>query len=238
MTGEKLLLIASEQWELAGLVRHAREERALSLPVDYARSIRLKDDRQWTLLANGPGPHLAAEALTAGIRNGKPAAVVSVGCCGGLDPALRAGDIVMASQVVDSDTGTTFEASMGQLNKTAHRVAMASGNRVVRTAEQKRQLRAATGAGAVDMESAALARGARDAGLPFYCIRVVTDTALEDLHNDFNAARGPDGRFSKLAIVTGALLRPFSRVPELIRLAGVSRRATTLLGDCLASCQF
>ena len=54
------------------------------------------------------------------------------------------------------------------------------------------------------MEAAGVARAAEDLGVPFYCIRAVSDLAGEDFANDFNAALTPDGRFSTLRLVAGA----------------------------------
>jgi len=45
------------------------------------------------------------------------------------------------------------------------------------------------------MEAAGLAREARGFGLPFMCIRVVTDQAEEGFIIDYNAARDARGRF-------------------------------------------
>jgi adenosylhomocysteine nucleosidase len=134
--------------------------------------------------------------------------------------------------VVDCDTGERIEAcAVAGFPE----VAMACCDGVVQTAHEKRRLRERTGADAVDMESAALAREARRAGLPFYCVRVVTDTAEQSFTNDFNVSRGPDGRFSKRAVVVRALARPWSRLPELVRLARTGRRASIILGDALAA---
>jgi adenosylhomocysteine nucleosidase len=231
---ETLLFIASEEREFRGLIRHATGGAALGWGLDYARAVQVRGQR-WLLAANGPGPELAAAAAIEALRRERVDAVVSTGFCGGLDPALECGDVVVASEVVDADSGERFAAVAAGGGRA---VAIACCDRVVGSAEGKRELRQRTGAGAVDMESAALAREARRAALPFYAVRVVTDTAGETFHNDFNAARDRSGRFSRSAIARHALRRPLERVPELVRLARTARRAAAILGDSLAARQW
>jgi adenosylhomocysteine nucleosidase len=136
--------------------------------------------------------------------------IISTGFCGALDPALRVGDIVRDLHSID---------------------------RVAVTAAEKRELRVRTGAAAVDMESAAIARKAADWRIPFHIIRAVSDIAEEDMPLDFNAYRGPDGRFSRTRIALAALARPLTRVPALLRLDRNCRIAAESLGDCFAHCR-
>jgi adenosylhomocysteine nucleosidase len=162
---------------------------------------------RWLLIANGPGKERVEEGLAKKIQVD---GIVSTGFCGALDPALRVGDIVRELHSID---------------------------RVAVTAGEKRVLRESTGAAAVDMESAALARKAGEWAVPFYAIRAVSDTALEDMPLDFNAYRGNDGRFSRSRIAMAALARPFSRVPALLRLDRNCRIAAESLGDYFAHCR-
>jgi adenosylhomocysteine nucleosidase len=108
-----------------------------------------------------------------------------------------------------------------------------SVDRVAITAEQKRELRAATQAAVVEMESAAVARKAREWDMPFGCIRVVSDAAGEDLPLDFNRYRDADGRFSRARIAMAAVGRPFTVLPGLMRLDRNCRLAADRLGEFL-----
>ncbi len=87
------------------------------------------------------------------------------------------------------------------------------------------------------MESAAIARKAAEWGVPFYAIRAVSDTALEDMPLDFNLYRDAAGRFSRTRIALAALARPFTRVPALLRLDRNCRIAAESLGDFFADCR-
>ncbi len=112
-----------------------------------------------------------------------------------------------------------------------------SQDRVIVTGKEKRELRL-TGAIACDMEASAVAEAAAALDLPFYCVRVVTDTANEDLPMDFNRYRDAHGRFDRTRIAMGALRRPFTALPALMKFDGVCSRASDTLGEFLANCRF
>ncbi len=95
------------------------------------------------------------------------------------------------------------------------------------------------GGSAVEMEAGGVAeRAAAQSELPFYCIRVVTDLAGEDMANDFNLALRPDGHFATMSILSRALRDPLVRLPELVRLRNRCVRASRALGDFIADCRF
>jgi nucleoside phosphorylase len=111
-----------------------------------------------------------------------------------------------------------------------------SMDRVVQTVEEKDKLRR-SGAIAVEMEAAGVAERASRLGLPFFCIRVVTDRSDETLTIDFNAARDRSGRIRTAGVIRGAMTRPWVGLPELLRLARRSRVASRALGVFLADCR-
>ena len=68
------------------------------------------------------------------------------------------------------------------------------------------------------MEAAAVADRAKRYHVPFYAVRVITDTREESFPLDFNAARSSDGRFSRAKILAAAFRKPGTVFPELIKL--------------------
>jgi hypothetical protein len=88
------------------------------------------------------------------------------------------------------------------------------------------------------MEAAGIAARAAELGLPFYCIRSVTDLAEENFSFDFNAALRADGRFGTMRLIAAACRRPLKLLPELLRLRRRSRLAAGTLGEFIAHCRF
>lgn len=230
-----LLVIAAEPGELRGILAHCSGVQRLDWPVWFARTGELNGKRLF-LVANGPGPDLAAKAADVALARMSPDAVISTGCCGALEPGLAAGDIFVAHSVRSGES--CYPASLQHIGTTVHRTGdLVSVSKVAGTVEEKARL-ASTGAAAVEMEAAAVARAAVRAGVPFYCIRAVLDCAGEGFELDFSALRSADGRFSRTRILGAALARPVTRVPELIRLARGTRLAARALGDFFADCRF
>jgi adenosylhomocysteine nucleosidase len=230
----ELLIVAAEPRELRGIVGRCRRVDKLKWPVWFARAGDLNANRL-VMVANGPGPELAGKAVRAALKCTHPDAVISTGYCGALDPALAGGELFVAVRVEADGAGypAAVPAAAGRGWKTGTLVSL---DRVIGV-EEKRRLRE-SGAAAVDMEAGAVALVAERAGLPFYCIRAVLDRAEEEFDLDFNAVRGADGRFSRPRILKAALARPFTRVPELIRIGWRGSKASRALGGFIAQCVF
>src|SRR5436190_2087922 len=217
---ETWLMVAAEAREFEGILKRAGEARRLPWPgAAFSREI-VSNNRRWLLIANGPGPRLVDHALQT-----KPSVdrVVSIGFCGALDPALRIGDIVVSGEVPE-ELGASFVQGD-----------VLSVDRVAITAVEKGKLRASTQAAVVEMESAAVARKAREWKMPFGCVRVVSDVANENLPLDFNRYRDADGRFSRRRIALAAMGHPFTVLPGLLRLDRNCRLAAERLGEFLGN---
>jgi len=115
---------------------------------------------------------LGLDAARVGVRvaNGVPEGrLVSFGLAGSLGD-LRVGDVVDATRVVD-ETGATLWEGPGLGVSGARPGIVLGGDALVWDAAERRRLREATGADAVDMESGVLARSGRLAGV----LRAVSD---------------------------------------------------------------
>lgn len=223
-------MIAAYARELAGLAPRLEGRSALAPAhgLDYAEQGTLAG-RRWVLAANGAGPRLAAIAARS---CGPVDRIVTTGFCGALDPALAPADVVVCDRVIDSDSNRRFRTA------DAFGATCLSGDRVIQSAREKAELRQTTGAGVVEMEAAGVAAEAEALGVPLHCIRVVTDTADEDMRIDFNAARDETGRFRTGRILASALRRPRTGIPELLKLNERAKLASERLGDYLVKHAF
>jgi nucleoside phosphorylase len=231
-----LLIVAADAREFAGLRRRCRRETRLKWPLRFARAAELSG-RRVVLVANGEGAVLAGEACEVAWNKQRAEAILSTGFCGALDPALGAGEVLVASRVEAPGGTLSVPARAPECERPHASGRLFSVDRVVQTVQEKRRLRA-LGASAVEMEALAVGRRAAQWGVPFYCVRCVTDLAEEGFRLDFNDARAEDGRLLTSRIVWAAARRPAALVPELYQLYWRCRLAARTLGDFLADCRF
>jgi adenosylhomocysteine nucleosidase len=238
-----LAFVAAERREFDGLLRKAERAVKLDWPLDFARMAWLKGEPV-VLAANGPGPKLAGRATEIVRKHQELRGLVSTGFCGALDPALEPCDIFVAKEVItlSHDRQGVVSQSLAYargsvMDRSVRTGKLLSIDRVVSTAAEKADLRQ-TGADAVEMEAAAVALKAAEWKLPFYCIRVVTDTSTESFPLDFNRLRDADGRFNRTRIMAAALRRPGSVLPELLKLNKRCKDASQALGDFLVDASF
>jgi nucleoside phosphorylase len=235
----RILMVAAEPREFAGVLTRAREVRRAAAGVDWARRARL-GEHEVLLAANGAGCRRAASAVDAACGAFEPEAAVSTGFCGALADGLAVASVVVATEVVTKDVAGALRSLPTQPVTSGVRSTCGTiwcSERVIRTPAEKEAL-AARGACAVEMEAAGVAARALERGLPFYCVRAVTDLAYETLANDFEAALRPDGHFDTMRILRSTLRYPSARIPELFRLRRRYVLAARALGDFFADCRF
>lgn len=239
-----ILFVASEAFELKPLGQRLTGCRPLKWPLDYAEE-GVWEGRRFLLAANGAGPKLASHCVEVALRatamaelsSSKLEAVVSTGLCGALETAVHERDILIASKILAIDDGKEFECRAVDCGTSYYtQGCIVSTNRVASNSTEKKKL-AGTGAIGVEMEAAGVAQRTATAGLPFCCIKVVTDILDEELVMDFNKMRTTDGRFSRGKIVSYALTHP-GIMPRIFQLKRRSETAADALGAFLAGCRF
>ena len=161
--------------------------------------------------------------------------LLTVGFGGGLHPALSVGDLVEADEVIAMDSGERFRCQPSWLPAyDCRRGPLLSARNVISTADEKGRLARDFGAIAVDMESAGVARAARELRLPFAALKAITDTADQSVAIDFQRCRSDDGMLSSWKILKAGLADP-KALRDLWRLAQGSRTAAENLALALAS---
>ncbi len=153
--------------------------------------------------------------------------LVSFGLAGGLDPALRPGDLVIADRVLVG--GDSFVAATAWPGCGGAAGSVLASDTVVAEAAEKRRLWQATGAVAVDMESGAVARAAEAAGVPFCVVRAICDPAWRSLPPAALVALDAAGGVG-LWRVLGSVLRRPGQVGALLALGRDAAAARRSLG--------
>jgi hypothetical protein len=189
---------------------------------------------------SGPGPARARDAARAAVAAGANG-LVAWGLAGGLVAGMRPGDVVLpaiglASGGAGWRADPRWHAALEHALGTAFRVhtgTLLSVAAVLASPLAKRTAAESCGAAAVDMESAAIAAVAADAGIPCVAVRVVADASTDSLPDDIGKWIDGSGR-RRLLPLLGTVVAP-GEWPTLLRLASRQRAARRSLDAVAAS---
>jgi adenosylhomocysteine nucleosidase len=142
--------------------------------------------------------------------------VISFGVAGGLDPSLKPGDVVVATEVLAGDTrflaasalNEQVIASAALKRRRIVKGGLAGVEQLVAAKAGKAALRSVTGAAAVDMESHIAAAYAAKARVPFAAIRVISDPAHRALPELAKVALKPNGDIDLRKVLHGVARNP------------------------------
>jgi adenosylhomocysteine nucleosidase len=179
-------------------------------------------------LITGMGRQNAERATRHAIGRVQPRLLITAGFAGGLNPALPHGSLLFEADTAFPLTNRLLAGGvrLGRFHCT---------DRVAITASEKRMLRKATGADALEMESGAIRALCHEHGIAAATVRVISDTADEDLPLDFNTLVTPAGRPRPFPFAL-ALLRQPGKVAELIRFQKRIHDAAEQLAGALMKC--
>ena len=144
--------------------------------------------------------------------------VISFGVAGGLDPSLKSGDVVVATEVLSGDTrflaglalNEEMIASAALKRRRVVRGGLAGVEQVIAATACKAALHSETGAAAVDMESHIAAAYASAAGIPFAALRVISDPASRSLPALAKSAIKPNGDIDLRKVLRGLVRNPMT----------------------------
>jgi len=211
----KVAMIAALEREVRPLIKnwHATER-------EYeGRRFKFFENGDAVLICGGIGAEAARRATEAVIVLYQPELVQSVGFAGGLDSTLNVGEVFSPSRVIDARDGSSIEVNTGS--------GVLVSAAAVAGVEQKRKLAESYRAQAVDMEAAAVARGAQARNVRFMALKAISD------ESDFAMPAmdrfvDRDGRFLSGSFILFALFRPWLW-QRVIQLAANSRKASRAL---------
>ena len=126
-------------------------------------------EKEIIIAHTGIGPAAAEESAGVLLAKFQPRWLVSAGYAGGLDPALAHGEVFIAENFSTLAMPAIRRATLTTQPRAAASVA------------EKAALLHTTGAHAVDMETASIARVCAARGVPMLALRAISDTAREPI---------------------------------------------------------
>jgi adenosylhomocysteine nucleosidase len=238
----RVAIIAAITGELKPLVRGWRRERRNGVDLWSWRF----DEGEWIAACAGAGAEAATRAFAEAERAFKEAEeadssprsqdrdlghpgpvdfVISTGWAGALTEELKPGRAYFVSGVIDARSGERFRPAIW-----SQELWLVTSPKVAGAAEKQR-LAAAYGASLVDMEAAGVARLAQMRGIPFYCVKGVSDGYRDNLP-DFNRFISADGKFRLIRFILFALVRPCYWL-ALARMGENSRKAAESIKESI-----
>ncbi len=177
-----------------------------------------------TILFTGIGKKNAENAVRKFLEHNSPDLVLTCGFAGALKPDLILGAVLFATE--DDGLGKRVEKAGATSAK------FFCANRMAITETEKKKIYRESGADAVEMESEAIQFVCREKRIPSATLRVISDTAEEDLPLDFNELSKPDLNlhYGKLA---WAIAKSPRKIGALLRLQKRCRFAAEQLAKVL-----
>jgi adenosylhomocysteine nucleosidase len=184
------------------------------------------------IILTGIGQENSRRRVTEAIACCRPELVLTCGFAGGLSPELALGTVLFH---VEADAVLAPNRPLlSQILRTAgaQPARFYCAPRIAVTVAEKQVLRAETHADAVEMESEAIHTLCRERGIACATVRVISDTASEDMPLDFNQLSRPDLSldYAKLA---WAIVRAPGKIGALLRLRRHCRMAAQRLAEVL-----
>lgn len=167
------------------------------------------------LVVTGEGPRRATEGLRTALATGPARRLIVIGFSGALTRELPPGTLVVPDEIRGTGdlcarpSGAEVRRACALLG--ARPVTTVSSSHLLLEPGARAWMRARHARGrisVVDLESGAYAAVARNAGIPWFLLRTVSDGFDETLPLFFEGCRHEDGSLDRLAIAWRSLLRP------------------------------
>jgi adenosylhomocysteine nucleosidase len=161
--------------------------------------------RDILLARSGIGKMAMQNAVDYCLSNFKPSFCLNVGYAGGTTPHMSAGDLIIATTVIDQENGRSYSADTSLVDKAgsicrqkelkAMRGGLVTVGRVIPTPHEKAFIGTEHDALAIDMESSSFMERCLAAGVPAIVVRAILDP-LDVALPDMNDVIGANGKMS------------------------------------------
>lgn len=173
----------------------------------------------------GMGAENARRVIRDAFAEEIPPVVITSGFAGGLNPTLKTGDVLW-------DCDDDFHVRLGLLESIGRQSSFHCAKSVLVTREEKAQLFQSTRCDGVEMESAIIREFCKERNIPSMTLRVVSDSANENMPLDFNKIVDV-GMNVRPHLIAWQVLTHFWKIPALIQFQGTVKRASKTLAKSL-----
>lgn len=185
-----------------------------------------------TLIRSGMGVSRAAAATKVLVETAQPSLIVNFGFAGAVTAGPKVGDIMLAEQILRYDgqsfstTASTvaLEAYLKDSGLRFHNSTFVTTLQITEKSTLAMMLPEGCLYPSVEMESAAVAEVAAEAGIPFAAIRAISDAADEELGFSLDEFTDHDLNIRISRVLKTVAKNPWI-IPQLLRLARNSRIA-------------
>ncbi len=174
------------------------------------------------VLCSGGRPDIAARQALELVNSGVTT-LMSFGIAGALSPNLKPGSRIVATEILTDFETYPAVAGSASIVK-GHSGAIYGSWTIVASPAEKAEIFARTGALAVDMESAAIAKVAMEHNIPFVALRTIADPSNDGLPPAALIPLSKSGR-PRLAAVLWSVIKHPGQIAALIKTAGQTRAA-------------
>ncbi|TIH16593.1 phosphorylase [Marinifilum sp. JC120] len=235
---KKLAIIAAMEQEAQAICPAPQHE---TLGKYQILSGTLKNKVSYRCIISGIGTTRAAEAAEL-LCAEKPDLILSIGVSGGLAAGLEAGTLVAATTIHSDIAGfdSWFEGEEDALMRSELIPScgeiqcgkLITAGEPLLTPQDKLFTHERTGALAVDMESISVAQAAKQAGIPFGCIRAISDDSKRGIPQESLAGVDESGK-TQLGPILKAIMKRPTLIFELIPMGRDYSKALKALGKIL-----
>lgn len=160
-----------------------------------------------------------------------PSLLMTCGFAGGLNAELKIGDVVF--EIPTKEGTDAFDRIRSKLiAANAKEAKFFCAERIAVTAADKKKLRETTGADVAEMESGAVQAVCQARGIPCVTVRVISDTANEDLPLDFNQFLKEDKSMDMSKLMMAVAKAPW-KMGALMELQKNTKLAAQRLAEAL-----
>ncbi|WP_320174822.1 phosphorylase [Maridesulfovibrio sp.] len=221
MKSKRIAIVAAMEQEAQAVCPAPQHERIGKFPL---LSGTTKSKVSYHCIVSGIGITRAAEAAEL-LCAEKPDLILSIGVSGGLAAGLETGTLVTATSIHSdiAEFDSWFEGNgdsrlRSELIPSCREIQcgkLITAKEAVLTPQDKLFMHERTGALAVDMESIAVAQAAKNTGIPFGCIRAISDDSKRGIPQESLAGVDESGK-TQLGPILKAIMKRPSLIFELI----------------------